>query len=63
MPLRWMVLPFGLTSAPATFQRLLERVFQGLRWRTLLLYLNDVIDMGTDFNTRIERLQEVLHRL
>ena len=34
---KWKVLPFGLTSAPATFQRLIERVLKGLHWKTLLL--------------------------
>lgn len=60
---KWKVLPFGLTSAPATFQRLIERVFQGLRWKRLLLYLDDVFVIGPDFNTHLERLQEVLHCL
>ena len=29
---KWRVLPFGLTSAPATFQRLMETVLHGLHW-------------------------------
>ena len=33
---KWRVLPFGLTSAPATFQRLMETMLHGLHWRTLL---------------------------
>ena len=33
---KWRVLPFGVTSAPATFQRLLEKVVHGLHWKTLL---------------------------
>jgi hypothetical protein len=60
---QWKVLPFGLTSAPATFQRLMERVLQGLHWKTLLLYLDDVIVIAPDFQTHLQRLGEVLGRL
>ena len=60
---KWKVLPFGLTSAPATFQRLMEQVFQGLHWKTLLLYLDDVIVIAPDFETHLRRLEEVLKRL
>ena len=56
---KWKVLPFGLTSAPATFQRLMERVLQGLHWKTLLLYLDDIIVIAPDFHTHLERLEEV----
>ena len=60
---KWKVLPFGLTSAPATFQRLMEKVLHGLHWKTLLLYLDDVIIIAPDFQTHLERLEEVLKRL
>ena len=56
---RWKVLPFGLTSAPATFERLMERVLKGLQWRTLLLYLDDIIVFSKDFHSHLERLEEV----
>ena len=60
---QWKVLPFGLTSAPATFQRLMEKVLHGLHWKTLLLYLDDVIVISQDFESHLERLEEVLKRL
>ena len=60
---RWKVLPFGLTSAPATFERLMERVLHGLQWKSLLLYLDDVIIFSTDFASHLSRLEAVLQRL
>ena len=60
---KWKVLPFGLTSAPATFQRLMEKVLHGLHWKTLLLYLDDIIIIAPDFQTHLERLEDVLKRL
>ena len=60
---QWKVLPFGLTSAPATFQRLMENVLHGLHWKTLLLYLDDIIVISPDFETHLERLEEVFTRL
>ena len=58
----WKVLPFGLTSAPATFERLMEQVLKGLQWKTLLLYLDDVIVYSPDIDTHLDRLAEVLDR-
>ena len=46
---KWRVLPFGLTSASATFQRLMESVLHGLHWRTLLLYLDNLIAIAPTF--------------
>ena len=60
---KWKVIQFRLTSAPATFQRLMETVLHGLHWKTLLLYLDEVVVIAPTFKTHLERLEEVLHRL
>ena len=37
------VMPFGLCNAPATFQRFMDVVLAGLKWQSLLVYLDDII--------------------
>ena len=60
---QWNVLPFGITSAGATFERLMERVLFGLHWETCLVYLDDIIIFAPDFDTHIVRLDAVLERI
>ena len=50
---------FGLTSAPATFQYLMEKIFCGLHWETLLLYLDDVIIISNKFKLHRDQSCEV----
>ena len=57
------VMPFGLSNAPSTFERCMELVLKGLQWKTLLIYLDDVIICSPDFDTHIQRLDEVFSRL
>ncbi|MEM7494265.1 MAG: reverse transcriptase family protein, partial [Pseudomonadota bacterium] len=56
------VMPFGLCNAPATFERLMEAVLAGLHWKSLLVYLDDVIVFGSSFAEAQRRLTEVLER-
>jgi hypothetical protein len=60
---KWKVMSFGLCSAPATFERLMETVLRGLQWKSLLLYLDDVIVFSSDIESHITRLKEVFQRL
>ena len=56
-------MPFGLCNAPSTFQRCMEMVFRCLQWHILLVYLDDIIVMASNFEEHIERLEEVFRRL
>jgi len=57
------VMPFGLTNAPATSQRLMDAVFAGLKWRNLLVYLDDIIIFSNSFDQHVKDLQEAFERL
>lgn len=43
------VMPFGLCNAPATFERTIDSILRGLKWRTCLCYLDDVIIFSSTF--------------
>ena len=58
----FLVLPFGLTNAPATFQRLMECVLRGLTWRVCLIYLDDVIVFSKTFEEHLANLRLVFTR-
>lgn len=59
---QFTVMPFGLCNAPATFERLMEFVLRGLTWKTCLVYLDDVMVMGRNFEEHLRNLQEVFDR-
>ena len=53
-------MPFGLTTAPATFQRAMEVILSGLTFKICLCYLDDVIISGKTSTEHNKRLQTVL---
>ncbi|KAL0202037.1 hypothetical protein M9458_000055, partial [Cirrhinus mrigala] len=59
----WNVMPFGLCNAPATFQRLMDRVLAGMQWEICLVYLDDIIVLGKDVKEMLQRLAQVFERL
>ena len=56
-------MPFGLVNAPATFERMMELVLRGLTWQKCLVYLDDILCFGRDFEDTLERLKLVLDHL
>ena len=60
---QFRVMPFGLCNAPATFERLMDRVLQGLRWSRCLVYLDDIISFGTTFGDSLDNLMLIFERL
>ena len=60
---KFNVLAFGLSNAPALFQRLMDLVLAGLTWEVCLAFLDDVIVMSTSFEQQLERLALVFDRL
>ncbi len=54
---------FGLCNAPATFQRLMQAVLQGLYPKQCLIYLDDVTVFGRTAEEYNDNLRTVLEQL
>ena len=54
---------FGLTNAPASFQRLMERCMGDLNLKECLIYLDDIIIFSKTFDEHIKRLEDCFERL
>ena len=60
---KFKVLPFGLSNAPAVFQRLMNMVMQGLTWEACLVFLDDIIVISSTVEQHLKRLDAVFQRL
>lgn len=60
---QWRVMPFGLHSAPATFQRALDRVIGPDLEPHAFAYLDDIIVTGKTLEEHLKNLGEVFRRL
>lgn len=61
--MQFRVMPFGLHSAPATFQRLLDQVLGPELEPNVLVYLDDIIIVSQTFDEHLRHLTEVFRRL
>ena len=56
-------MPFGLRNAPATFQRLMDRIFLGPEWDSVFVYLDDILIVSATFEDHLKEVGRVLDRL
>ncbi|KAI7797198.1 hypothetical protein IRJ41_020208, partial [Triplophysa rosa] len=56
-------MPQGITGAPATFQRLMEKAVGDMHLLQVIVYLDDIIVFGSTLEEHEERLLKVLDRL
>ena len=61
--IQWKVLCFGLTNAPATFQRVMNQVFKEHIGKILLVYLDDIMVMSRTPEEHKKHLRTVLEVL
>lgn len=62
-PYEFLVMPFGLTGAPCTYQRLMECVLRGLTYKICLIYLDDILVYSRTFEDHLCHLRQVFDRL
>lgn len=56
-------MPFGLKNAPATFQRLIDRMRSGLKDVCVLAYLDDILIISPHLDQHLNDLAQVFERL
>ena len=60
---QFVSMPFGLCNAPATFERLMEKVLANLSWKICMVYLDDIIVLSRTFQEHLKNLELVFSRL
>ena len=58
-----LVLPFGLTNAPALFMDLMNRVFQPYLYKFVVVFIDDILMYSNSFEEYKEHLRQTLQTL
>ena len=59
----WTRMPFGLRNSSITFSRVLGQVLQGLNWKNVLAYVDDILIFSKNFEEHLHHLSQVFGRL
>ena len=59
----WLVMLFGLTNSPATFQRFMNDILGDLLDKCIMVYLNDILVYSNNLKEHKEHIHELLRRL
>ena len=59
----FLVLPFGLTNAPATFMTLMNDVFRECLDKFTMVYLDDILIYSSTYKEHIDHIRQALSLL
>src|SRR5207245_4846294 len=59
----FVVIPFGLTNAPATFQRLMNHILMEYLDEFVVVYIDDILIYSKMFDEHLEHLERVFEKL
>jgi hypothetical protein len=60
--MEWIVMPFGLCNAPATFQRMMSDILRDFLHKFVIVYLDDVCVYSRTMEEHLEHMRLVLQR-
>lgn len=60
---KWLVIPFGLTNAPATFCTLMNRIFHPYLDQFVVVYLDDIVIHSNTLEEHVEHLRKAFQVL
>ncbi len=60
---KWLRVPFGIQTAPAFFQRVMDKVLRPLEKEKVECYIDDLIIKGTSFEQHLQMVRDVLQKL
>jgi hypothetical protein len=59
----WLVVPFGLTNAPSTFMRLMNKVLHAFIGKFVVVYFNDILIYDKSYDDHLEHFRAVFNAL
>lgn len=59
----WTRMPFGAAGAPATQQRMVDKLLAGMKWISALAYLDDVVIFSSTFADHLKHLELFFKRV
>ncbi|CAG2200816.1 unnamed protein product [Mytilus edulis] len=59
----WNRMPNGLKNSSFTFQMVMSQILQGLNWKNVLVYVDDILIFSENFEEHLTHLNQVFDRL